>query len=199
MRDQIRGRAEITGSTTMTGEINDAIQKSLNAITALAKYDECFVLGAALTIDANGVAALPSTLQHFDDKEVYFLRDGSVEIGSRYRLHPFTRSRVTTFGPASQFRLFGAATGGVLQQKLLITPFIDISTADDRVQINYWQQLDFSSEILEFPFPKLEEVVILRAASHVCRSTNTRLANKLMAEYQNAYVAVRAASPVRNI
>lgn len=195
MRDEIRAYAEIPGSETMTGLINAAIQDACDAITGLAKYTELFTPGLSLAIAADGIVTLPATVQHYSDTEVYFLRDGSVEIGSRYRLHPFTRSRVTTFGPASQFQFYGVA-GAPGTTRIKITPFADISTADDRIALDVWSKISWDSDVGEFPVPKISEVVILRAAAKIARSGNTRLSNKLMTQYREAYIALRAQSPI---
>lgn len=194
MRDVIRAHAEIEGATSMTGLINTVIEQALDAITGLARYEECYRIETVLLIAANGVVTPPTDLQHWDEKMIYFLINGSVDLGDKYRLHPFTRMRNTTFGRASQFQLYGIGSGSSALRRIKITPFVDIDTALDRLMINYWGNLGWGSDITEFPIPRLEEVVILRTAARVCKGTNSRLASKLTSMASDAYIALRAAS-----
>jgi hypothetical protein len=196
MRDEIRRHAEIAGATEDIGLINNVIQEVLDDLTGLAKYDELYQVDQILAIAANGLVTFPSAMQHFDDRQVYFLVDGSVDIGNKYLLHPFTRSRVTSFGPASQFRLIGTI-GTPVVLKMQVTPYDDISTADDRVMVNYWAKLTWNLDDTTFPFPKMQEALILKVASRICRKDNSRLAAKLAAEGRDAYVALRAQSTPR--
>lgn len=197
MRDQIRGLAEVEGSTTMTGLINTAIQEVLDSLTALAKYDECFVPDNVLAIAANGIVTVPTTAQHVDDDNVYFLIEGSTDLGDKYRLHRFARMRNRSTGRASQFRFTGNIALSTAQLRIQITPYGDIDTTLDKVMLNYWRKFDWTNDVNQFPFPKLEEVTMLKVAARICRGTNSRLAAKLAAQARDAYTAVRASSQIR--
>ena len=194
MRDEIRAHAEIPGSTSMTGLINSAISQTLDRLTALAKYDECFTPDFSIPIIANGVVSLPTNLQHLDENMIYFLIDGLVDDRNRYRLHPFTRTRNRNIGRASQFRLYGVSTGGIQLRKLQVSPFVNINIATDRVAIDYWAKLNWDNDNFNCPIQKLEETIILQAAARIAKGTNSRLATKLKNLGQEAYIAARASS-----
>jgi hypothetical protein len=189
MRDEIRALAEIPGSNPMAGLINGAIQDTIDSITNLAKYDELFTPNHVVTIAANGVITLPSDFQHFDKDHVYFLQDNDTD--HPLRLNPFNRVRSLLTGLPRQFRMYGTDSSGVITRKMEITPYGDISTADDRVMINYWRRYIWL-EGVQFPIPKMEETIKLRVAARIAKQANTRLAQKLTAQARDAYAAMRA-------
>lgn len=197
MRDEIRALAEVEGASTMTGLINSHIQQSLDALTALAKYDECFTPDTILTVAANGVVTLPTALQHLDDRGIYFLVNGSVDLGDKYILNSYARWRTSDVGRASQYRMYGVDGAGAISRKLQLTPYDDIDIVNDRVMINYWRKLTWNIDTSEFPIPKLQETLILRVAARICKRTNSQLAAKHLRDAQGAYAALRASSPMQ--
>lgn len=196
MRDEVRALAEVTGPTSMTGLINNIIQESLDALTGLARYDECYVPATILTVDADGIVSLPTDLQHFDEKEMFYRIDNQTDIGNRYRLKSYARVRSTEIGRPAQFRFYGTGTSGAIIRKMLITPIVDIDATDDRIEMNYWRKLTFATDGTEVPILKLAETIILKTAARVAKQSNTKLSQKLSAQARDAYTAARASSIV---
>lgn len=190
MRDEIRAMAEISGTGTANGLINNAIQDALNNITSLARYDELYTIDTVLNIAANGVVTLPSDFQHLDDTGIYFLRDGEAE--NRIRLNPYHRVRSYLTGLPKQWRYYGTDSSGVITRKLQITPYAEIVTADDKLSISYWRKYNWDTDTVEFPIPKFEETIKLKVAARIAKSKDSRLSQKLMLQSKEAYISLRA-------
>lgn len=192
LRDEIRALAEVEGSSSMTGLINLAIQDVIDSLTALARYDELFTPNHELAIAANGIVTLPADFQHLDETEIYFLRDGDDEEGNKRRLHRFSRIRSVHTGWPRQWRLFGTGSSGEIVRKLELTPHIEIVTANDKLWINYYRKCNWNTDFTALPIPRFGEYIKLKVAARIAKQTNTKLAQRLLGQARDAYIALRA-------
>lgn len=181
----IRVKAMIVGSDEYTSTIIECINETLSRYTRKFRYPELFIANHEITATAaTGSVALPTDLQHLDEKSIRYQTTGASTLDTFLRFS--NRFNIGTDGSPSQWYRSGST--------LKFNPYSDVG-GTDKIIISYWKtHTALIGDADTFPIADLETCVLFDVAAQMAmyngRPDAPALAGMLKQQAREEYSAV---------
>lgn len=180
MTNLIRFEAQIEGSDTMSGYINNLINSLLREYTGKGFYQELLLTDVALTNPGAAVQnwTLPTDIQHWLPDSVRFSEGGDFTVSRNLYAGPFGR-----VNEGEPYRFLRA--GNILKT----FPYASTGTSS-LIWISYYKYPAALTLYTEtFPIVALEDTVRMAAVARLSRYSKTDRSKAFGAEEQKAFTA----------